>query len=113
MRFATNCGLGFRNNLPKEISHEERRARSFDEGTKVMKPSDLRPGDAWVLNSGRHVKIVIDVRQSKNAKGDPIIEFDTAESAGHSTDFSKGPTQGTKQTKSLGKFGLDGSFHRI
>jgi hypothetical protein len=107
-------GLGIpESKLPKELGHEERRAKSFDEGTKVAKPSDLRSGDAWVLNNGRHVKIVIDVRQAKNAKGDPVIEFDTAESAGDSTRFATGPTQGTKQTKSLSTFGLGGSFHRI
>jgi hypothetical protein len=98
---------------PKALGHEERNAASFANGAKVAKPTDLRAGDAWVLNNGHHVKIVTGVRQATNAKGDPVIEIETAESAGDSTHTSKGPIAGTKQTKSLKVFGLGGSFHRI
>ena len=66
-----------------------------------------------VLNNGKHVKIVTAVRHATNAKGRPVIEIDTAESAGDSTHTAKGPVAGTKQTKSLTIFGLGGSFHRI
>lgn len=99
--------------LPKALSHEERNAKSFESGPLVAHPTDLQPGDAWVLNSGKHVKIVTAVRRASNAGGDPVIEIDTAESAGDSTHTAKGPVAGTRQTRSLTVFGLGGSFHRI
>jgi hypothetical protein len=107
-------GLGIPDDkLPKEVGHEERKAKSFDQGTKVDHPKDLRPGDAWVLNNGAHVKIVIETREISKPNGSKAIEIDTAESAGGSTDTDTGPTQGKKQTTSLTVFGISGSFHRI
>jgi hypothetical protein len=107
-------GMGIpQDKLPKSIKHEERNAASFADGAEVKHPADLHPGDAWVLNNGKHVKIIMEVRQATNDKGDPIIEFDTAESSGDSTHTATGPTQKTVKTNSLTQFGVGGSFHRI
>lgn len=107
-------GLGVpEDQLPGALGREERNAKSFKSGPAVIHPRDLRVGDAWVLNSGKHVKIILAVRPATNAQGQPTIEFDTAESAGDSTHTATGPTRKTQKAKNLAQFGLAGSFHRI
>jgi cell wall-associated NlpC family hydrolase len=110
--------------LPPEISREERRAASFANGPRVREPRDLRPGDAWVVTGGGHVRIVALVREVTLPSGATTIEFETAESSGGSTQPEPGPVQRTWQTHTLTRFQpitavghttppRGGSFHRI
>jgi hypothetical protein len=105
-----------------EVGHEERRAKSFKGGPAVTAPTELRPGDAWVVRDGKHIRIVIAVREAANAKGEDCIEFDTAESAGDSTKSIPGPVTQTWRTHSRERINpvtddkgkrQPGSFHRI
>ena len=99
--------------LPPEISSKVRNAKSFKKETAVGKPSELRPGDAWVTPSGGHIRIVTDVRQTTR-KGKDIIEFDTAESSGGSASREKGQISKTRKTGGLDDWGrIKGSFHRL
>ena len=108
------AGLGVdQSDLPPELSSKVRNAASYEKEAAVEKPSDLRPGDAWVLWGGSHIRIVTDVRQASR-KGKDIIEFDTAESAGKGTVRHKGQIAGTKRTKGLDDWGsITGTFHRL
>jgi cell wall-associated NlpC family hydrolase len=110
--------------LPPAISPVERSAASFTRGARVRRPTDLRPGDAWVVRGGGHVRIVTNVRQVTPAGGSTTIEFDTAESSGGSTQPSPGPVARTWRTHSLTRFhritavrhtarSRGGTFHRI
>ena len=102
------------NQVPTEVSHQERSARSFRDLPRVPSPTSLRPGDAWVVHAGGHIRIVVDVRQTTLANGRAAVEFDTAESAGGSTSSRTGQVRRTWQTRNLQDFrGLEGSFHRM
>ena len=108
------AGLGVSaTDLPPEISSKVRNAKSFKSETAVGKPSDLRPGDAWVTPSGGHIRLVTGVRQTTR-KGKAIIEFDTAESSGDSTSRERGQISKTNKTGGLDDWGrIKGSFHRL
>ncbi|HEX5838896.1 MAG TPA: hypothetical protein VFY26_13765 [Anaerolineales bacterium] len=110
--------------LPPEISPVERSARSFRSGPRVRQPRDMRPGDAWVMAGGGHIRIVTAVREAVISGGTNTIEFDTAESSGGSTQPDPGPFARTWRTRSLTRFEpiravghtarpRGGTFHRI
>jgi hypothetical protein len=110
--------------LPPEHSHQIRSASSYRRGPRVRHPSDLRPGDAWVVSGGGHIRIVLAVREVSPPTGPQAIEFDTAESSGRSTRPHPGPTGQTWRTRSRSTFdpirrvrgqggATRGSFHRI
>jgi hypothetical protein len=110
--------------LPAEIGRAERRAASFLSGPRVTSPADLRPGDAWVVSGGQHVRILSDVRTVTLEDGSETIEFETAESSGGSTQPAPGPIGRTWRTRSTTIFNpitrvdstgtaIGGAFHRI
>jgi len=78
-----------------------RNAQSFANGPRVNQPTDLRPGQAWVVKGGGHIRMVaeVDARESH-------VEFVTVESAGDSQG-GPGPTRRKWRTKNLEQ------FHRI
>lgn len=90
--------------LPPAIDPQERSARSFRRGAQRRRPTDLRPGDAWVVTGGGHVRIVTDVREATLPSGSTTVEFDTAESSGGSTSPDPGPVARTWRTRSLATF---------
>ena len=110
--------------LPPGISHQERAAASFTGGPPVTLPTDLHPGDAWVVSSGGHIRIVSNVRTVTLPNGSQTIEFETAESSGGSTQAIPGPVRRIWRTSSMAVFdpitrvdstgtAIGGSFHRI
>jgi hypothetical protein len=112
--------------LPGEISHRERSAASFRSEPEVETPAELRPGDAWVVSGGGHIRIVSAVREVPLESGGSTIEFETAESSGGSTQPSPGPVGRTWRTSSTEVFSpisarstgaeganVVGSFHRL
>jgi hypothetical protein len=110
--------------LPAELSHRERNARSYRREPEVASPADLRVGDAWVVRNGRHIRLVTAVRRGASGSGGATVEFDTAESSGSSTQSTVGPTSATWRTASESTFlpvrevggagrTQRGSFHRI
>ncbi|MFQ5418810.1 MAG: hypothetical protein ACE5EY_00460 [Anaerolineae bacterium] len=110
--------------LPAEIGHQERRAQSFSSGPQVSSPANLRPGDAWVVSGGGHIRILGNVRTVTLPDGSETIEFETAESSGGSTQAAPGPVGRTWRTRSTTHFNpitreghtggaIGGSFHRI
>jgi hypothetical protein len=110
--------------LPPERSRTIRNAASFARGPRVRTPADLRPGDAWVVTGGGHIRIVSAVREVTLEDGTVTIEFDTAESSGGSTQPEPGPVARTWRTRSRARFhpikdvdgrakSRDGTFHRI
>jgi hypothetical protein len=108
------AGLGVsESDMPPELSSKVRGASNFRKETRVSKPSELRPGDAWVTPSGGHIRIVTGVKKVK--RGDKeIIEFTTAESSGGAASREKGQIAKTKRTAGLDDWGrIKGSFHRL
>jgi hypothetical protein len=110
--------------LPPERSHRMRKAVSFRRGPRVRRPTDLRPGDAWVVRGGGHVRIVTAVRERTLPGGRAVIEFDTAESSGDWRQPLPGPVARTWRTRSRRRFHSirsvghtarprGGTFHRI
>jgi hypothetical protein len=110
--------------LPPVISPVERSAASFSRGPRVRVPTDLRPGDAWVVRGGGHIRVVTAVREVTLQSGTTTIEFDTAESSGGSTRPEPGPVGRTWRTRSMTRFHRitaightarprGGTFHRI
>jgi hypothetical protein len=110
--------------LPAELSHRERNARSYRNEPQVGSPADLRVGDAWVVRNGAHIRLVTAVRSGASGSGGAAVEFDTAESSGTSTQSTVGPTSATWRTASettflpvreVGGAGRRqrGSFHRV
>jgi hypothetical protein len=110
--------------LPPERSRAIRNAASFRRGPRVPTPADLRPGDAWIVTGGGHIRIVSAVREVTLEDGTVTIEFDTAESAGGSTQPEPGPVARTWRTRSRERFheikpmdpgakSRGGTFHRI
>lgn len=113
--------------VPPELKHEIRSARSYSGGPQITVPTDLRPGDAWVVRGvrgGDHIRIVTRVEEVTLSGGGRAIEFDTAESSSAGT--RPGPVDKTWRTASLTNFnpivflstGLprgstSGTFHRI
>jgi len=99
--------------MPGEITSNVRNAKSFKKEASVSKPSELRPGDAWVTTSGGHIRILTDVKQVRRGDKD-IIEFKTAESSGGAESREKGQIAKTKRTAGLDDWGrIKGSFHRL
>lgn len=99
--------------IPPELSAKVRGAANYRKENKVTKPSDLRPGDAWVTPSGGHIRIVTDVNRVKHGDKE-IIEFTTAESSGGAASREKGSIAKTKRTAGLDDWGrIKGSFHRV
>jgi len=106
--------------MPGEITSNVRNAKSFKKEASVSKPSELRPGDAWVTTSGGHIRILTDVKQVRRGDKD-IIEFKTAESSFKTAESSggaesreKGQIAKTRRTAGLDDWGrIKGSFHRL
>lgn len=63
--------------LPKSLGRGQRPVK----GDEVTKATDLRPGDIWVTREGEHVRIVMEAHEGVDKKGNPVIEFKTAESS--------------------------------
>ncbi|MCK5013000.1 MAG: hypothetical protein KAS66_04205 [Candidatus Omnitrophica bacterium] len=110
--------------LPPGISHRERAAASFRRGPRVRRPTDLRPGDTWVVSGGSHIRIVSTVQRITLPNGTVVIEFTTAESSGGSRQPLPGSVARTWRTRSLRTFNpitrvghargaRGGTFHRI
>lgn len=116
-------GIAGRYQVPNAPSRSVRSARSFANETPVSSPSDLRPGDVWVMSNRAHIRIVSSVREVTLEDGSRAIEFETAESS--SLGDSPGPTGKTWRTESLDAFGnitliegteggsRSGTFHRV
>jgi hypothetical protein len=95
---------------PGDLDLTERYAKDFKKGTK-RKPSELQPGDAWVIGSEdhwHHVTIVFDVQQKERTdkKGNKTayIEFKAAESMGSPEHTHPGQQQTTFETAGIDKF---------
>lgn len=117
-------GLGARYEVPAEPRTHDRGAADFRSGPRVATPIDLRPGDAWVVSGGGHIRMISAVRRVEIGPGVETLEFDTAESSGTSTSTSPGPVAKTWRTASLARFGRIapvggargnrvGTFHRV
>jgi hypothetical protein len=107
--------------LPAEIEHKIKAVGSFKTKQIVKTPTNLRPGDVWVMTDDVHIRIVTKVRTVMNERGRPAVEFDTAEST-LSSGLDPGPVARTWQTDSLTKFRPikrnghevdEGTFHHI
>jgi hypothetical protein len=102
--------------LPRSLARGQRPYK----GQEVTRAADLRPGDLWVTNKGKHVRVVMEVYESTDKRDRPVIEFLTAESA---TSDSLGPTDKRWRTASMdkiqkitnieGKGPSDGDFYRV
>ncbi len=93
--------------VPEALDNRVQGAASFGTGNShppIAAPSDLRPGNTWVIiNTGiNHIRIVSQVRRVTNDAGNPCIEFDTAEST--SATPGNGPTAQTWRPNSLTQF---------
>ena len=104
--------------LPSQASARIRNARSFRNGPRVRRPADLRPGVAWVVSNGGHIRIVAEVTAQQDH-----IQFVTVESRG-GRQGGHGPTRRTWRTGSLEDFrpirqvgrrrgNAGGTFHEI
>ncbi len=101
-----------------------RNAQSFTSGQEVESPIDMRPGDAWVVSNGSHIRIVTSIQQFTKGDGVGAIRFETAESSGSSKQAMPGPTRRIWKTFSIDTFepikrvdgsggNVEGSFYRI
>ena len=117
-------GSGRQFEVPAEPSTRVRGAAGFTSGPRVTSPTHLRPGDAWVVSGGGHIRMISAVRRVEVRPGVSTVEFDTAESSGTSTSTTPGPVAKTWRTASLtalepispvgGATGnRRGTFHRI
>lgn len=93
--------------MPEEIERADISVGGFKTNEIVKKPTELRPGDAWVMTGPNlnHIRIVTRVSEVV-WKGKPTIEFDTAESTP-----PRGPIARTWHTSSMKKIGLGGAFY--
>jgi hypothetical protein len=108
--------------VPAEMIPPELKRRQYAaDGKPVNKPTAMRPGDIWITNEGKHVRLVMELREATDRRGRPVIEFKTAESA---TKDGLGPTDKTWQTESMAAIQVvrelsgrgspkDGGFYRV
>jgi hypothetical protein len=89
--------------MREEIDHKIKAVGSFKTKEIVKTPTELRPGDAWVVHGEGHLRIVTDVREVMLPNGKMTIQFDTAESTVYSK-LDPGPVAHTWQTGSLTSF---------
>jgi hypothetical protein len=122
--FSDLFGLGSSYEVPAEPRTHDRGAADFRSGTRVTIPTDLHPGDAWVVSGGGHIRMITAVRHVETGTGVEVIEFDTAESSGTSTSTLPGPVAKTWRTTSLtalnpitpvggARGNRVGTFHRV
>jgi hypothetical protein len=95
----TEKGLPIPAEYQAAISHEERSAASFANGTARSHPTDITLGDAWVIGN-HHVRIVA----STPFEVDGQIQFDADESYGDTDQTTVGPILHTWRTKSTTVF---------
>jgi hypothetical protein len=105
--------------LPKSLARLQR--PQLNKKKEVTDPKDIRPGDVWVTNNKSHVRVVMRVSEGVDEKGDPVIEFVTAEST---TTGATGPADKHWRTKSINKIHkikntagekgtIDGNLYRV